>query len=60
MNTYQFYDAESGEDFFVEAENKSEATKKAKRYFAKPKIIDKVTWEEAEILGYDTYQGVIK
>lgn len=54
--TYQFYDAESGEDFFVEAKNKGEATKRAKIYFAKPKFIDEVTWEEADILGYDTYQ----
>lgn len=53
--TFQFYDAESGEDFFVEAKNKSEATKRAKQCFAKPKYIDEVTWEEAEILGYDTF-----
>lgn len=54
--TYWFLDDESGEDFLVEANTKSEATKIAKVYFMKPILIESdLTYEQAEYLGFDTY-----
>ena len=53
--TYQFYDKETGEDFFVEETTKQKAVVKAKKYFQKPVFIEEVSYFYADILGYDTY-----
>lgn len=53
--TFMFTDAESGEEFFVMDYTLSAARKKAREYFDKPKYIEEVTWEEAEMMGLDTY-----
>lgn len=53
--TFAFYDKETGEDFFVEAFDLTQAITIAKEYFEKPACQGEVSWEEAEALGYDTY-----
>ena len=53
--TYQFYDAETSEDFLVEAKNKDGAITIAKQYFKKPWCFGEIDFEEAEMLGWDTY-----
>ena len=58
MKDYLFYDAESGEHFFVECESESEAFDILIENDFDP---DELTLcgvydpEDAEILGYDTY-----
>lgn len=54
--TYWFIDDETGEDFLVEATNVYLAKTIAKKYFDAPKMIGRVTYDEAEIMGLDTYQ----
>ena len=56
MKTYLFYESESEEEFFVEAENVKKAKAKAKQYFKDPVFDCEVTEYEAEMLGLDTYQ----
>lgn len=55
MNTYEFYDKVTGENFFVETDCKEKAIITAKAYFQKPVYLGEVTRFEAEMLGYDTY-----
>ena len=55
MRTFEFYDRETGEKFFVECDTATEAIETAKQYFKKPKFLGEVDEEYAEILGYDTY-----
>lgn len=55
MKTYWFRDYETGEDFFVEDTRLEKAEKTAKRFFKKPSFCMKVTEEEAEMMGFDTY-----
>ena len=52
---YLFYDAETGEEFFVECETKEEAITTAKTYFERPFLRGIFSPEDADILGYDTY-----
>ena len=54
--TYWFTDEESGEEFFVEAENKRVATAIAREYFGdEVKCHGAVSEEWAEMQGWDTY-----
>lgn len=53
--TFFFTDNDSGEEFFVMAYTLSEARKKARALFVKPRYIEEVTFEEAEMMGLDTY-----
>ena len=54
--TYWFTDEESGEEFFVEAENKRVATAIAREYFGdEVKCHGVVSEEWAEAQGWDTY-----
>ena len=54
--TYWFTDRESGEDFFVEAENIKTAKAIAREYFGDMTIFHcAVTQEFAEMQGWDTY-----
>lgn len=55
MYTYYFEDLETGEDFFVECEEVSEAIDTAKTYFQRPRFLGIVSTEWAEIMGFDTY-----
>jgi len=52
---YLFYDAETGEEFFVECKTKEEAITTAKIYFERPFLRGILSPEDADILGYDTY-----
>ena len=52
---FLFYDKETGEEFFVEVETLDDALAIANNYFESPCLIDVMTTEEADILGYDTY-----
>lgn len=56
MKTYEFNDRATGEDFLVEAKDQNEAVTKAKEYFDDPKCFGEIDFEEAEMLGWDTYQ----
>ena len=61
MRTYEFFDAATGETFFVEAETVDEAKVVAKTYFERPHFWGEVSEFYAESMGYDTYQkGKIK
>lgn len=55
--TYWFQDLESGEEFFVEIQkfNLQSAYQVAHQYFEKPRFIDMVSEEQAEMMGLDTY-----
>lgn len=56
LKNYKFYDDETGEIFFVQAENLQKAVEIAKDYFEEPQFTREIyDDEEAEILGYDTY-----
>lgn len=55
MNTYFFEDLTTGEEFFVEADSLKDAQRIANTYFEEPNLISKVTSEEAEMMGFDTY-----
>lgn len=55
MKNYLMTDDVTGEDFIVEARNKKEAKATADLYFEAPRIIDKISDFEAEMLGLDTY-----
>lgn len=55
MRNYLFQDEETGEKFFVQAENFKEALEIAFDNFDDPTYIDEFTDEEAEWFGYDTY-----
>ena len=57
MFDYLFFDAISGEHFFVECDSYDEALDIASRYFYLSYIeyLGEYDPEEAEILGYDTY-----
>ena len=57
MNTYFFEDLATGEEFFVEADTLKNAQETANTYFEEPNLISKVTFEEAEMMGLDTYQA---
>lgn len=50
-----FYDEETSEWFFVEVETLDDALAIANEYFESPRLMDVMTTEEADILGYDTY-----
>lgn len=53
---YKFYDNETGEIFFVQAENLQKAIEIANDYFEAPQFTREIyDDEEAEVLGYDTY-----
>ena len=52
---YLYYDYQTGEHFYVNADNKDSADRIAYSYFAEPEFIcidDDIT---AEMSGYDTY-----
>ena len=54
--TFWFTDEESGDEFFVEAENKRVATAIAREYFGdEVKCHGTISREEADYWGYDTY-----
>ena len=55
MRTFLFVDRVSGEQFFVEAEDRGVANKYACAWFEEPHNCGEVSEEEAESLGYDTY-----
>lgn len=55
MKNYLMTDDVTGEDFIVEALNKEEAKATANLYFEAPRIVDKISDFEAEMLGLDTY-----
>ena len=56
MKNYLFTDYATGEDFIVEALSTKNAIKIAKEYFADPcGDPEKITYEEAEMMGLDTY-----
>ena len=55
VKDFLFYDKETGEEFFVEVETLDDALAIANNYFESPCLIDVMTTEEADILGYDTY-----
>ncbi len=55
MDTYEFSDKVTGEDFLVEAISEDEAIKIAKQYFEEPICYGTISFEEAEMLGWDTY-----
>lgn len=55
MRTFLFVDRVSGEEFFVEAEDRTKANKEACIWFEEPHNCGEVSEEEAEMLGYDTY-----
>ena len=55
MRTFLFVDRVSGEQFFVEAIDRTEANKIACTWFKEPHNCGEVEEEEAEMLGYDTY-----
>lgn len=55
MKTFLFVDRVSGEEFFVEAEDRTAANKTACIWFEEPHNCGEVSWEEADALGYDTY-----
>lgn len=59
MKNYLYYDKASGEEFIVEALNKEEAQRTAEMYFEEPKLDSQISDFEAEMLGLDTYQGVL-
>lgn len=56
LKNYKFYDNETGEIFFVQAENLQKAVEIANDYFEAPQFTREIyDDEEAEVLGYDTY-----
>ena len=55
MKTWEFTDKKIGESFFVEAETMEKAIQIAKGYFPAPKCYGEVSYEYAEMMGYDTY-----
>lgn len=57
--TFYFQGDESGEEFFVEAHDREEAWKIAKKLFDEPlSCYGPVTEYEAECWGFDTYQSL--
>ena len=54
-NTFYFIDEATGEDFFVEADTIKEARAIANENFEDPTFVRRVSYEEAEDLGFDTY-----
>lgn len=56
MKTYWFKDRKTGEEFFVEQENKEKAFEVAKNFFGDEiKCFGRISEQEAEFYGYDTY-----
>ena len=55
MKNFLFVDHETGESFFVQADNFKEAEEIAYDNFDDPEYIDEFTDAEAEWFGYDTY-----
>ena len=55
MITFTFYDKVSGEDFLVEAKNRTEAMTIAKDNFDTPICTGIIDPAVAEMLGIDTY-----
>jgi hypothetical protein len=55
MTTFWFYDAVSGEEFFVDALDEMEAESIAYEYFESPVFREEVSYLEAEMMGLDTY-----
>lgn len=55
MFDFLFVDKESGEEFLVETDTLEEARETAKEYFKKPKFIERMSIDEGEWLGLDTY-----
>lgn len=56
MKNYLFYDNASGEMFIVETDMKEKAIICARHYFEEPILEGEISYFEAEMLGYDTYQ----
>jgi hypothetical protein len=52
---YLFNDEETGEDFFVNANDKLQAILFAERLFESPKLVTVMTEEESEWYPYDVY-----
>lgn len=55
LKDYLFEDLETSEEFLVQAESRKEAEEIAQTYFANPKCYGRVSEEEAEMMGLDTY-----
>lgn len=55
MFDYLFKDRETGEEFLVEAESYTEAVKIVRQYFNDYTFLEKLSVEEGEMLGLDTY-----
>ena len=56
MKTYWFKDEKTGEEFFVEQENKEKAFEVAKNFFGDEiRYFGRISEQEAEFYGYDTY-----
>jgi hypothetical protein len=55
MMNYWFADEDSGEEFFVQEDDKDKAIRIAKEYFNQPILIDIVDDPTAEMAGLDTY-----
>ena len=55
MNNYLFFDNELGVNFIVEAENYLQAEVIANDEFDDAEFIEEISYEEAEMLGYDTF-----
>lgn len=55
LKDFWFMDTETGEEFFVETESVNDALTIANYYFKSPILLDIITPDEADILGYDTY-----
>lgn len=52
---YLFEDKETGEQFLVEADSYTEAVKIVRQYFDNYSFLEKMSVEEGEMLGLDTY-----
>lgn len=52
---YLYYDSQTGENFYVNADNKDSADRIAYFYFADPEFISIDDDYTAEMVGYDTY-----
>lgn len=55
MKNYLYVDNETGEEFYVQTDNRHDADIIAKSNFAEPKFIRIDSDYTAELYGYDTY-----
>lgn len=55
MRNFLFYDNDSGEHFIVEAESYLQARIIANDEFDDAEFVEEISYEEAEMLGYDTF-----